>query len=306
MAHESEKKSATRQAGEIQCSLGALPEERVGDFASMSDLHERLSEVWAIVREAWPTITTPTEVFFPYLAQRISDEQISLDGMDVAGLYLACACVAQEAIALESFQRILTPYARGLVLRMGLTPSDADDLVGTLNEQLLVGGGTPRILQFEGRGGLHAWLKVSVTRMGLRQRKTRDRQVPQSIDAQLLPEGSGDDVVLAYLRKQYRQPFLEAFREAFQTLSSEDRLLMRQKFMDGLTGDELASLHQLHRATVVRKLARARQTLVGEIRNRLIEKLQVSDNEVDSIIRVLRSQLDASFHSLLGIHRGDS
>lgn len=290
---------------QVHSFLSALASEQVDGFASMAQLPQRLDEIWDEARLAWPDLTTPAEVFYPYLAARIppeSDASSILEAIDVSGLYLACGCAAQERAALHSFQRLLMPYAQGLAIRLGLSVSEAEDLVGTLSEQLLVGE-EARLSQYQGRGSLRVWLKVCVTRMALRQSQKHQRRQEVSEEAQLLPEESGDDLVLAFLRKQYRQPFTEAFREAFQDLSADDRLLMRRKFVDGLTGDELAGLHQVHRATVVRKLARARQQLVDEVRNRLIRKLQVSENEVDSIIRVLRSQLDASFHSLLGITR---
>lgn len=293
-------------AAEIQCFLASLPEDRVGEFASMPDLPERLAEVWARVQDAWPSFATQGEEFLSYAAERVCGDrspQAALEEFDAPGLYLACACVAQEALAQRAFSELLAPYARSIALRMGLAVSDTDDLVATLNEQLLVGDGQrePRIVQYQGRGSLRAWLKVCITRIAIRRSQKHQKQRTLPEEAQLLPEKSADDLVLAYLRRQYRQPFTAAFREAFENLSSEDRLLMRRKYVDGLSGDELATLQQVHRATIVRKLARARQQLVDEIRSRLIQRLQVGDDEVDSIIRVLRSQLDASFGSLLGV-----
>lgn len=291
---------------ELRDFLAALPEERVGDFASLPDLPERLGEVWERVHQAWPVLTTGRLRFYPYLAQRVQsnlNEPADIDRMDAPGLYLACACIEQEPLALESFQKLLIPYAHSLTIRTGLDSGAMDDLVATLSEQMLVGSNEspPRIAQYSGRGSLRAWLKVSVTRMALRRAKKYKNEQELPEDERVLPEDQpSDDLVLAYLRRQFRAPFTEAFREAFAALSSDDRLLMRRKFVDGLTGDELAVLHKMHRATVVRRLSRARQQLVEDIRSRLVHKLQVGHDEVDSIIRVLRSQLDASFGSLLG------
>ncbi len=293
-------------AGEIQRFLASLPAERVGDFASLAELPERLAEVCSRAREAWPALETSAENFLAYLAERSVGDKApaaALEEFDAPGLYLACACASQEAPALRAFQELLSPYARSVAMRMGLSASDAEDLVATLSEQLLVGDGqgAPRIVQYQGRGNLRAWLKISVTRMALRRSKKHQKQQEVPEEAQLLPESAEDDLLLAYLRHQYREPFTAAFRQAFHNLSNDDRLLMRRKFVDGLTGDELASLHQIHRGTVIRRLARARQQLVDEIRATLVQRLKVSDDEVDSIIRVLRSQLDASFGSLLGV-----
>ena len=103
----------TATASEIQGFLAKLPPDHVGDFASLPDLPERLSEVWLRVHEAWPTFETKPTAFFPYLAERIqlieggSQAPALLDDVDAPGLYLACACIQKEQMALQSFQQLL-------------------------------------------------------------------------------------------------------------------------------------------------------------------------------------------------------
>jgi len=275
-------------------------------FASSPKLAELLEEVRLRAQEAWPSLAIAETQFYPYLAARIAGNKTPtelLEEADVPGLYLACGCGLGDQAALQAFQVLLAPYVRSVGNRMGFSASDAEDLVAALSEQLLFPGGDiePRIKQYQGRGNLRSWLKVCITRMALRRKSKDKRRSDVHEQAQLLPEDPSDDLLLAYLRRQYRGPFTQAFRDAFRNLCTEDRLLMRRKFVDGLTGDELAALLGVHRATVVRNLTRVRKELVEDIRVRLIQKLQVGADEVDSIIRVLRSQLDASFNSLLGM-----
>jgi RNA polymerase sigma-70 factor, ECF subfamily len=83
-------------------------------------------------------------------------------------------------------------------------------------------------------------------------------------------------------------------------LSDHDRVLLRQHHLDQLTIDELASLHKVHRATAARWIANARASLLSRVRERMIERLSISGGELDSALRLARSQLEVSIHRLLG------
>jgi RNA polymerase sigma-70 factor (ECF subfamily) len=82
-------------------------------------------------------------------------------------------------------------------------------------------------------------------------------------------------------------------------LSSRERNLLRYHYIDGLTGDEIAGLHGTHRATVVRWLARARETLLTTTREHLLARVAVDPKEFASIARLVQSQLDFSIRTLL-------
>ena len=62
--------------------------------------------------------------------------------------------------------------------------------------------------------------------------------------------------------------------------------------------DELATSYRVHRATIARWLARARQDLLERTRQRLALAVGASGAEVDSIVRVLGSELDVSLSKL--------
>jgi RNA polymerase sigma-70 factor (ECF subfamily) len=116
-----------------------------------------------------------------------------------------------------------------------------------------------------------------------------DRMRQPSVDPRL------DD-----LRRRYRGDFAAAFRAALAALPVRERNLLRQHHMDGLTIDQLAGLYRVHRATAARWVARARTTLSGETRRRLMERLGVATQDADSIIRLVRSQLDLSLSAAPG------
>jgi RNA polymerase sigma-70 factor (ECF subfamily) len=69
--------------------------------------------------------------------------------------------------------------------------------------------------------------------------------------------------------------------------------------LHGLTVDELAPSFGVHRATVARWLAAARERLLTETRAGLRERLGVGDATVDSILRELRGRVDVTVTRLL-------
>jgi RNA polymerase sigma-70 factor (ECF subfamily) len=64
--------------------------------------------------------------------------------------------------------------------------------------------------------------------------------------------------------------------------------------------DELAHLLRMHRAPAARWVEAARQAVVEGVRGELVRRLQLTRGELDSILRLISSQLDVSLPRLLG------
>jgi RNA polymerase sigma-70 factor (ECF subfamily) len=69
--------------------------------------------------------------------------------------------------------------------------------------------------------------------------------------------------------------------------------------LDGLNLDQIGAVHRVHRATVARWIAAARESLLERTRKGLEEKLQLQGSEFESLMGLVRSQLDLSIHSFL-------
>jgi len=119
----------------------------------------------------------------------------------------------------------------------------------------------------------------------------RDSLVPSM--RQALP-GAMLDPELALLRDRYRDDVRRAFAEAFAGVTERQRNVLRQYHIDGLTIDKLGTLYRVNRATAARWVAAARQAVLDAMRAKLVERLRVSQGQVDSIVRLVRSQLDVS------------
>jgi len=250
-------------------------------------------------RTAWPEVRIEPAQVVEFIAQRVT----TADGPDLAAvlatapaadLVLAAACAAQEPSAHAAFDSVLTEVdAAGASTR---SPADLiEDVKQLLRVQLLVvkDGKPPGITGYRGKGPLRGWVRITATRELIRHQRKRAREAPSD---RPLDEALADasDPVLSQLKAEYRTEFASALREAITELAAEDRTLLRQQIVDQLSIDEIGAAFGVHRATAARWLQRARGALVAATHGRLASRLKVPVDEIDSVIRLVQSQLDAS------------
>jgi RNA polymerase sigma-70 factor (ECF subfamily) len=111
--------------------------------------------------------------------------------------------------------------------------------------------------------------------------------------------GQGFDPLLAGVKQRYRDEFRIAFGEAAAQLTDRERTLLRYRFVDDLSIDEIGALYRVHRATVARWIAAIRESLFEGTRTRLMARLELDEPEVDSVLRLIDSQLDVSTNAIL-------
>jgi RNA polymerase sigma-70 factor (ECF subfamily) len=270
----------------------------------LPELEAHLAEVLATARVAWPDLALSTDVFLRYLAERIPEQGSlvdSLRGMHVADLYLACACAQGLDAAHVALDTRFLPKVDAAVARVQ-GPGDAvAEVRQHLRERLLSSedGKPPRITGYQGTGPLVAWLRAAAVRTALNSRRSARRRAHAEEEA--LAEGpmAGGDLELSYLRQQHRADFQAALAEALAALPTRERTVLRLHFVEGLSLERIGAMYQTHKSTVSRWLARAREDVLTDVRRRLAERLQLSSEELQSLLRAVRSQLDASISSLL-------
>lgn len=283
---------------------------RPGDESidSSAEVEAALAELLGQAEQAWPAIALPQERFIRHLAELVADQPTDvplaaqLRALRAGDLYLACACADQLPAALRELEREVVDRIGPAVRRLGATPAAVDEIRAELLAALLSprAGGPPAIAGYAGRGRLYSWVRSIAVRIAMR-RLGGAREIPTEAAelADRMPH-HGEDPRLDDLRRRYRHDFAVAFRAALAALPVRERNLLRQHHMDGLTIDQLAALYRVHRATAARWVARARATLSGETRRRLMERLGVATQDADSIIRLVRSQLDLSLSAAPG------
>lgn len=220
-------------------------------------------------------------------------------------LYLAFAAARGDAHAIADIDRMCIERL-DRAIRGVLPPCDIDDLKQQLRQRLFLGtsDAPPKLLDYAGRGELRAWVRASAvhTAISILRTQSRDRAHQQSL--WLAAPRIGVDPVNEHMRPQLRVELHAAFETALRSLETRDRNLLRQHFLDGLSTDELARLYRVHRVTAFRWLTHARHRLLSRTRRALAGRLSLSRSELDSIMRLVDSQLDISVSRMFDAARG--
>jgi RNA polymerase sigma-70 factor (ECF subfamily) len=188
---------------------------------------------------------------------------------------------------------LITPLRQALG-KLALTPTTIDETVQRVLVMLFVDG---QITGYSGRGTLRSWVRSIGVRTGRRLAGV-DTPGPDSDDELAALPAAVADPELELLRGRYGEQVRSAFAAAFAELTERERNVLRQYHIDGLTIDQLAALYQVNRATTARWVAGARLAIVAKTRNQLVERFGIAATEVDSIIRLVRSQLAVSVRDL--------
>ncbi len=221
---------------------------------------------------------------------------------DEADVALAEAAAAGDEAALRRFDALVREIVPAALSSMKLDAARVDDVVQRVRERLLLAkdGDAPPLLRYAERGALRGLLTVVATRVAIettrRDSRERGRQGPERDIA------AGDpSPELMLIKAEYRAAFREAYRDALAALDAHDKNLLRLHLVGGLTLAELATMYGQHRATVVRHLARIRETVLKATERALKERLAVDERELQSLFHLAQSQLDVSVMSLLSL-----
>jgi RNA polymerase sigma-70 factor, ECF subfamily len=264
---------------------------------------------WASgANELWPTVRLPPRTFVAHVARHLRSGAISASALHLIhgeDLFLACASALGDGAALEVLETELFPVVFGALLRTRRTELAADELAQLLRVRLLVAdpGALPRIAEFAGQGPLVGWIRIAATRIVLRasERAVLERATfaPALDDDVLNVNSLGADPEVQQLRARFGQEFSRAFRISLQALAPRDRNLLRYQYVHGLTGHAIAALYHVNRSSVTRWGSLARQSLMAKTRAELQDRLQLSPDLLDSMMRLLLSQLEVSLERVL-------
>ncbi|MCA9705298.1 MAG: sigma-70 family RNA polymerase sigma factor [Myxococcales bacterium] len=290
----------------VEAFVRAVPPERgpvTGSDAVAAALGRSLERAAA----AWPDLVVPADEFAAWLGARLpggAEPAVALDELRVEDLYLACACARADPRAIAALEHHHGPGLQRALSRVSDPHLRPEDLAQIVRHKLLVGDETsdPVIAQYAGQGGLGAWLRVVGLRTAFNATRRKQPQLGERRDvASELDEVAEqlDDPELGYIRERYQAQFREAFAEAAGALGSRPRNLLRQAVVHGLSVRELGRMYGVHYATASRWLAEARRTLVAGTRERLRGRLEVSEDELQSIMRLIGSDFDITLARVL-------
>jgi RNA polymerase sigma-70 factor (ECF subfamily) len=274
-----------------------MSENALAPAPDVNDLVER-------ARLAHPAFRVPEERLRERLLALGADAGKALRADDV---YLTLACLEGERPALDALERRLVAVGEPALSRLGFSRDERADLLQMARHRLLVPepGQPPRLASYAGRGPLDAWLQALITRLALTAKRARAAaHLDEGNDAWLAWPSPDDDAELALLKRSSNEAFRRAAHEAFHALDPKVRLLLRQHLLDGLNPEQLAALHHVHLVTVYRWLREGRARYLAETRRRLAASLKLEGRDLDSLLRLLESQLDLSLRQLFTHSRG--
>lgn len=269
-----------------------------GERDELDALSAELDGLYQRGVEAWPQITLSRESFSKELAARLR----TADGASKLhhDVYLAIAANAGNTFAVDACQTIARREIEFAAARLGATPTQADDIRSELGRLLFTADAAraSALASFTGRGDLPGYLRV-IAAHALARRMQRDQR-EQSLDSGLFELlGPVLDPEVALLRERYRPDVEAAFARALTMLSDRRRAILRYHVVEGWSIDKLGEQYGVHRSTAARWLAEARAELGDTIRAELIERLVMTESQVDSIVALVTSRIEVSLDRLL-------
>ena len=281
---------------------------REGESAAR-ETEGRLADLVALAAAPWPGVELAPEELLTYLAERLDghdsleDAVARLERLHVGDLYLACASAKGDRRAVAAFDDRFLSQVTQHVRKVCSADDDVDEIRQILRTRVLVGGGSdkPRILSYAGRGPLGGWLRVAAVRVARDLRRSRGA----------LPEGEpGDgeertdatapiDPELAVMKARYGHHFRAALEEVLASLPDRERNILAMSAIDGLSTDAIGALYRVNGSTVRRWIAQARERVLEDVRARLKTALNIRPTEFDSLMVLVRSQIDLNLSQLL-------
>ena len=219
----------------------------------------------------------------------------------VEDLFLACACALRVEGAAAAFSEKHGQAVRNGIARI-IQGSDLAEVEQRLMDVLLVGTleSPAKIGTYAGRAPLDRWLGVAAQRtalMWLREDRVEGRA---RVAAAAEPVVGGDThPELSYLKERYRADFQRALADALGRAPARERALLRLHLVNGLSVEKIGKMFGVSQPTASRMLARARESLLADIKASLLDRLGISSDEVASLAGLVASRIDLSLSILL-------
>ena len=243
---------------------------------------------------AWPGVAVePAEL----VAALAAKDPPALTGAAAIELHLALACARGDQTAIAAFDRSYLDVVPQALAGMKLPAATVEDIRALVRDKLLLADGDkpPRIVEYAGKGRLRGLVQVTATRAAIDRIRHDEREVELPARELAAPA----NLELSLIKAQYRSAFAEGFERAVGNASRRDRNLLRLHFLGGMTLEQLAQMYGVHRATVVRWLAAAREAVFAATRDHLASTLGAPREELDEVFALVESRVELSLERML-------
>ncbi|SET86690.1 sigma-70 family RNA polymerase sigma factor [Stigmatella erecta] len=277
-------------------ALGLLPKQAARALAANPRFGAQLHAHFEASARARATFEVPEEDFLRALVRHVppaGEDLAALQAVHAEELALALGCAVGHPVALAEFDQRFGASLRAALKRVDPSPAFLDEALQAVRERLFLRQerSAPKIATYAGTGSLSAWVRTVALRVALNLRLRATPEVPmdERLASGLSAQEPGPE--LALLKSQYREAFQQSFRAALGTLSAQETNVLRLHFVSGLSLDRLGEMYQVHRATIARWVARAREQLLHATQRELQARLTVDAHELHQILELVRSQL---------------
>jgi RNA polymerase sigma-70 factor (ECF subfamily) len=270
------------------------------DFGGAVDrLRAEVERLTAEGRAAWPALGLDDDAFWAHLALHAPTLD-DLARVRASDLWLACACARGDERAIAEMERVHAGDVRAVYAQVRGVKVPFEELAQVLRTKLFVGE-RPKIAEYSGVGELKAWLRVTGVRTLVDMaRAAPDKERPFEEEGPVAVPSPGDDPETQYLKRTYHAEMRKAFEDAAAQLSAEERNVLREHYAHGLSIDQIAAAHGIHRATAARRIAGAREALLRGTRQLLMQRLKMTRAELESVVRMIESQMHVTVERVFG------
>jgi RNA polymerase sigma-70 factor, ECF subfamily len=272
--------------------------EAAAKLGAPATVEATLVELCRAATAAWPGVKVdPRDVVALWAEKAGGEDPAPLTAAAFEELHLAIACARGDEPAIAAFDRRYLDVVPQALASMKLPGATVDDVRSMVRDKLLLADGDkrPRVLDYAGRGRLRGLIQVTATRTAIDRIRLEEREAELPAKEFAGPT----DVALSLIKAQYRAAFSTGFAKAVATASRRDRNLLRLHFLGGMTLEQLAQMYNVHRATVVRWLAAARDTVFAATREHVAIEIKAPSDELDEMFDLVKSRVELSVERLL-------
>ncbi len=246
--------------------------------------------------KAWPQLKVEREAL----------RALSAHGGDLKAhaedLYLAAACAAGVPGALEAFERTYFGDVDACVRSLGAHAPQSEEVCQRLRCRLFLAspGSTPAIARYAGTAELRSWFRVVALNEALTLRRAALREAPvPEVELADLP-AVAEDPELSMARRLYGDAVRDALQRALGQVRDRDRAVLKLQVVDRLSIAQIGAVYGVHSVSAARRISAARARVAALTRRELRRRFNVPTQELDSLLRLIQSQVDLSVGRLLG------
>ena len=169
-----------------------------------------------------------------------------------------------------------------------------------------------KLAYYSGRGSLAGWLRAVVAQLAIDQHRKQSRLVQTEEDADFdriiqhgqeentwSGHGAAPNPELQISRKLAGAQLQKALAESIKQMSTEDRLLIKLYYFDGLRLREAGAVLGVHEATASRRLTRIHAELRQQVEHVLIDQEGWTKPETERAFSDVALNLEADLEPLL-------